>query len=354
MRFYILFSVWCSAFAWSSPQWPVQDQHLIFLFQDMNEEIYAFLPGDDEPLFDYAFKREGFARIDSAGALLPAQGRFTAPNQGKTLPQAMKDAAGFCLQVHLDLPDVSTPQTILALARDGKTPDFALTQSGKSLQFSLKTDAGIRTATTPLPSTKNIRLAVSADASGLIMYINGRRVAASEGDASGYSTWSGGQLTLGNGAPGKPGWPGRLDGLALFTAPQAEAAIAADDTAFTQIIKQRRAPFTMQLSAKLVAKSKLPTLKDISPYTESLAVFEYEIVEITQGMYLLDRIRVVHWTILGGQYTPYRDVALGTVAKMTVESFRDNRQLKTINISDTLPVDRNNDNYYDAGGLALK
>jgi hypothetical protein len=266
----------------------------------------------------------------------------------------MKEADGFCLQVHLELPEVTAPQTILTLAGDGHPADFALVQTKGALQFTLNTAAGAHTVTTPLPQNKDVRLAVSADAKGLTLYLNGKKVASSPGDASGTGNWHGGQLTLGNGSPGKPGWAGCLDGLALFTASLNAQAIAADDAAYAQILKSRRAPFSMQLKAKLVAKSKLPTLKDISPYTESLAVFEYEIVEITKGMYLLDRIRIAHWTILGGQYTPYRDVPLGTISELTVEPFRDNRQLKTVNISDTLPLDPNNDNYYDAGGLAIK
>ena len=343
-----------SSFSWSASEWPAEEDHLIFLFQDMNEEIYAFLPGDDEPLFDYGFKREGFATTSASGALQPAQGRFIAPNQGKTLKAAMTDAKGFALQVHVTTPkDMAGKQVILTLGSQGGEPDFALYQEGSSLSFSLNADAGRLNATAPLPSS-DCRLAVSADAGGLTLYVNGQQVTRVKGNGGSYTNWSGGELTIGAGEPGRAGWHGQLDGLALFTKSLDAETIAADSKAFSQMQSMRREPRQLYLKARLVAKSKLPTLKDISPYSESLAVFEYEIVEVTKGMILANRIRIAHWTILGGQYTPYRDAPIGTVTEMVVEPFRANRQLKTVNMSDSLPLDPKGDNYYDASRMALR
>ena len=69
--------------------WPGNDESLLFLFQNANEEIFAFLPGSDDPLFDYALNKEGYAQINSVGALKTRAGqiRCTQSRQKRFAPQ---------------------------------------------------------------------------------------------------------------------------------------------------------------------------------------------------------------------------------------------------------------------------
>jgi hypothetical protein len=95
----------------------------------------------------------------------------------------------------------------------------------------------------------------------------------------------------------------------------------------------------LEVTARLVARSRVPTLRDISPYREALIVCEYEVEEpaappgrAAPGR----RLRVAQWAILGGERQPIAEVPIGTRQRLVLEPFAAHRQLEEHYLADTL------------------
>ena len=179
-----------------------------------------------------------------------------------------------------------------------------------------------------LPKSKTVHVAFSAGPKGLMLYFNGKQIGTPSKPGGNFDHWQNGEFVLGSGNHQESGFDGSLEAIAFFTSVLSDVEINTDHQAYQKLIAKRQAPTSITLRAKLVSKSTLPTLADISPYTESLAVFDYQIESISSGMYLMNTIRVAHWSILDAAYTPLRDAKPGTIVEMTIEPFSANRQLK--------------------------
>jgi len=88
--------------------------------------------------------------------------------------------------------------------------------------------------------------------------------------------------------------------------------------------------------ARLAATSKVPTLSEISPYRQALAVYEYEVLETVRGRPVGDRVRVARWGILAGDTLPEARLRPGHGERLTLEPFTANPQLEGVFLSDTL------------------
>jgi hypothetical protein len=87
---------------------------------------------------------------------------------------------------------------------------------------------------------------------------------------------------------------------------------------------------------RLRALSPLPSLAEISPYREALAVDEVEVVRSISGPPLAQPgLRVARWAILDGQIVPSRRV--GETFRLVVEPFAAQPQLEPYYLADRLP-----------------
>ena len=91
------------------------------------------------------------------------------------------------------------------------------------------------------------------------------------------------------------------------------------------------------VEATLLARSEAPSLQEITPYREALAVSEYRIERVVEGVYSGERVRVAHWSILDGRIRgTNRRSKIGDSRRLTLEPFADNRQLESLYVADTL------------------
>ena len=332
--------------------WPSRSQQTVFQFQTAFDEMVAYGESSQEPIFNYALEAEGFARIDSSGRLVLGHGRFKAPGQDRVLAKQLKTTGEFGLQVFLAPPaeQPSSEAVILALG-----DNFQLSQKGKHLQFRLNKGGGsYGTLSGPLPKDpdqtgQGCHVAVSLKAGQLSMFINGRATPTMGGLSRGTVPWDEGPLSLGSGAPDKPGWDGRLEGLVLSTEGFSAESVGADYRAYGEMVAVRKPPTTLHLKGKLTAKSQVVSLEDLSPYSESLSVFEYSIVNVSKGFYLLNKVRVAHWVVLGNRHLPIAQLEPGQTVDMVLEPFSANPQLKNVHFSDTLDIDFDLDLYFATG-----
>ena len=97
------------------------------------------------------------------------------------------------------------------------------------------------------------------------------------------------------------------------------------------------------MRATLLAKSPTPTLDEISPYREALAVYEYQGLEGAR-----ERLRVAHWVRLDGEVLPVTSRRVGESYELRLEPFAQQPQLESVYLGDEL-VKSSSPLFFDVG-----
>ena len=131
-------------------------------------------------------------------------------------------------------------------------------------------------------------------------------------------------IMLGSGEPIRTAWnqPG-CEGW---------SAVAVD------LAKRKTLP-RIEVQATLIAKSKIPEPREMTPYRNALIVNEYNVEKVLKGTYAGKTIRVAQWGMLDLKPTPLAAQAPGTSVKLVLETFADHDELVPELISDTLKED---------------
>ncbi len=103
------------------------------------------------------------------------------------------------------------------------------------------------------------------------------------------------------------------------------------------------------LKVKLVAKSKLPTLEDISPYREALVFYEYNLQKRLDGDFKGKKLRVAHWAIYDNQPQPIAKIKVGSSQTLKLYPYQQFKELESLYTSDTLALDLDVPLYHDIG-----
>ena len=131
-------------------------------------------------------------------------------------------------------------------------------------------------------------------------------------------------------------WSGRLEGVALYGRLLGPEEVRENYLRYRKEQEERRAVRQWLVAARLRAKSAIPTLEEISPYRQALVAFDVDVEQVIEGELEARRLRVVHWAILDGETLPVASTAPGSTVRLHLELFRDNPQLESHFLSDTL------------------
>lgn len=110
----------------------------------------------------------------------------------------------------------------------------------------------------------------------------------------------------------------------------------------------------IELSVELTAKSKLPTLEDISPYREALVFYEYKLDKRLDGEFKAKKLRVAHWAIYDNQPQTIGQLEIGDTQKLELYPYKQFKELESIYTSDTLELDPDIPLYHDIGQKILE
>ncbi len=110
----------------------------------------------------------------------------------------------------------------------------------------------------------------------------------------------------------------------------------------------------IELRVELVAKSKLPTLEDISPYREALVFYEYKLKKRLDGEFRGKKLRVAHWAIYDNQPQSIGQFKIGTSRTLELYPYQQFKELESIYTSDTLELDADIPLYHDFGQKILE
>ena len=110
----------------------------------------------------------------------------------------------------------------------------------------------------------------------------------------------------------------------------------------------------IELRVELVAKSKLPTLEDISPYREALVFYEYRLKKRLDGEFKGKKLRVAHWAIYDNQPQPIGKAKIGSSQELELYPYQQFKELESLYTSDTLELDPDIPLYHDIGQKILE
>lgn len=327
--------------------WPAGRDGLVFLWETADAPNRVV---DQSVERSFPVNRTGEARVDPYHRMDLGAGSFTAsPEAAEAIVAGVKRTNQLTLEATVETRTARQNAPIVSLAGAGpQKANLVLAQQGEDLVLRLMLARhGLEEHTVPLGKLlpgRPTHVLVSYRPGRLDAYRDGEPAAGRdlEGD---FFRWRPRPLVFGASLrDGGGAWSGFLEGVAFYG--RAFSPEEAGESARRYLEKVARRPEVpvQRLRGRLVARSRTPTLQDISPYREALAVYEYEAGQ--------ERVRVAHWVILDGRTLPVTNRKEGETVGLVLTPFARNPQLESIFLSDTLPPDRDRQGtalYYDAG-----
>lgn len=332
--------------------WPLGRGDLLFVWRTADAANLIF---DRRRGLERSFPvdHHGFARLDHYFRLDLGEGYAEVAEVGA---RAVLEGAQGANAVAVEL--VATPrradQRGALFAFSGgrpKTRNLVLRQEGRELVVELLT-AGWgpvenRFELGPLASDPGrtevpVHLLVTYRPGRLAVYRDGEPLLETSDAQGDFFHWQRRPLRLGGEAGDEATWEGTLEYVAIHrrfvSAEEARASFERSRAA------RRARPDVAQarVRAVLVERTPTPTLAEITPYHEALAVDLWRIEE-THGKETLDgaltpgkTVRVARWAILDDRETPASRRRVGEVAELDLELFSKNPQLRRTYLGERL------------------
>ncbi|NJL28599.1 MAG: LamG domain-containing protein [Thermoanaerobaculia bacterium] len=171
----------------------------------------------------------------------------------------------------------------------------------------------------------------------MVYFLDGEPKLETAAIQDGFFHWKPRPMLLGNEWEAARPWHGTIEGVAVY-ARFLSADEARENARRYRELREKRPPVArLRVAAELLAVSKTPTLAEISPYREALAVYEYRVVKVLEGSYAETTLRVVHRVLDDGERLPAAELKPGTRAELGLEPFSAQPQLESLYRSETLP-----------------
>ena len=321
--------------------WPV-DRDGLLLMWETGDSANLVLAADGEVEQSVILQAHGTARLDHDWALRPNGGRFSVP---KEIANRIRWACQATYELTVEAvvePQPADRRTGVILGMAQGQQNFVLYQEGDALLMSIRVksrgpDAAPEVRLTELPPGKKSHVAITYSPGRLVAYLNGEQIASTSEIQGGFFHWQTLPVTIGNDARGRAPWHGTLEGVAIYNRELSAEEVRENAARQRQRLDARRDVPQSALRVERVRCSAVPTLEEIAPYREALAVCDYRVVETLEGEYDHPSARVAQWVIQDGQRASLQPADDGAGGSIVVERFGDNPQLESLYLSDTLP-----------------
>jgi len=324
--------------------WPSNREGLVFAWQTANDTI-AVSHSISGKAHTFTLKPRGGARLDHDFGMVTWEGAFLAKDADQHLTKTLKASGELTVEATIKPLGTHTGKaSIIAFSTGPTVGNFILGQDRDQLVFGLRTadekggDHVRRANLCSRSSGKKIHITVAHRQGKTCCYIDGRRVATTDKFEGDFSSWTQHHLTFGDQWSGGRSWNGTIEGVAIYSRTLGIEEVRANYEAYRGIAASRPPVQVWSVSARLLAKSDMPTLKQIAPYREALALYEYEVAEADDDLAAGTVIRVAHWVLLDGDKQPAAALTPGTVVSLRLSALDRNKQLKSNFMSDTLDL----------------
>lgn len=326
--------------------WPSRRNGLRFLWESAKAANVTYDVRQARPVF-HRMLRDGQAMFDRHGSLRLDGGWFRAAGLRSEEPVAGGGREGVSLELTFRTADPNQFRNPLAggvIVTVGS--QFTIMQQGDRLIVEGMTRDGNRFTRmiAQLAGAEPHHLIVTHTPGHLVGYLDGNQVVVEANQAQGPLTVTG---PLHVGDP-ELTWRGSVEGVAVYDRALSVEEIGHNFAAYRKRIDARPKVPRLEVEAKLVATSTVPTFASVAPYREALVVYEYEIVKTTKGEHEGKKLRVAHFGLVNAQPTTIAKAQVGATSRLVLEKFTDRPDLADTLLSDTLPEDFEAVLYVDA------
>ncbi|MFP3939195.1 MAG: LamG-like jellyroll fold domain-containing protein [Thermoanaerobaculia bacterium] len=341
--------------------WPAVREGLVFLWQTGNSPN---LVPDPETGADRAFNLEaqGRARLDHDFAMVLSGGSFVAPAEAAArLVRAAQRTNELTLEATLTpapTPAEAAPEglrPIVTSSSPNGRRNVTLGQEGRSLVLRLRTGATGPEADRPqvelfeLEPGRTDHVVVTYTPGRLRAYRNGEPVQESHAIRDSFAPhWAVRDLVFGAEPGGGGDWAGTLEGVAVYDRVLSPELVRENASLYRSLRERRPEVPRTVVRARLLESSPVPSLREISPYRQALAVQAYEVTGPPESDLAGRRIHVARWVILDGEVHAPGQLRPGAVERLVLEPFDANRQLEGVYLSESLEGSADGELYYAA------
>jgi hypothetical protein len=182
-------------------------------------------------------------------------------------------------------------------------------------------------------------------------YVDGKELAWAE--VGRLADWGDGELRFGG--IGDRAWRGRVEGVAIY-----DRALGADEVRRNHelyVAKLAARPHLphVEVEAKAVALSAIPTKRQMTPYRDALVVNEFEVTKVVGAskdwptpLMVGQRIRVAQWGVVEDVRMELKDLKAGDGRRMVLEIYEKHpEKIEEIMTSNTLAIDADEPLFYE-------
>jgi len=307
------------------------------------------------PIYGGTLSARGLARIDRRGVLLIDRGRFIVEQAGPVWAATLAENQGFTIEIAGRCSSIEGAGTILSFESEDTVPTLRIVQVKGEGLFFLAQERNGTTLQLPMSaesSSVDFHCVLMYDGHGTL-HLSDRISSRSPSVTLSLPRTTAPQLILGGTLSGADGWNGVLERVVLYPDVLPAEAVSATFRDAKESKDEDPHLDRLLIDAELIAKSTIPTLDELSPYTHALSIFEYRVKRVLTGTLVGDRVYVAHWIVMDSIRLPFADTALGSQHVLTLEQFADQLQLQSTHISDSVVDDFDRPLFFDAGGASL-
>jgi hypothetical protein len=334
-----------------APRWPSDRRGLAFLWETADQGNLVTHPehGGDTT---YALTPRGRAWLDRHQAMVLDGGAWIAGDDaGSSIVELVRRSAQLSLELTLTPRRLDQQGTLVALAAPRGRPNLVLAQHGRALRLQLRLEGQVHAAeVAQLDAARAAHLVVTYSPGRLVAYLDGREVLASEAAQGDFFQWKPTPLLFGDRGAGGSAWAGTLEGVAIYDRALAADEVAENHRRYVRERESRLAVAALRIRGTLLRSSRVPSLEQIAPYREALAVHEVRVDQTLAGTPPGPVVRVARWVILDGAEQPAARQPSGTQLELQLEPYAAQPQLEPLYVSDDLGPQPAGPLLYDAGG----
>lgn len=328
-------------------RWPGSREGLVYLFEtgDKSNQVPSV---DGRPERGYTIRPRGRAWLNHDHAMTLAGGSYLVDEANDDLLAACRRSNQMTVEAVIRPArlDQSGPARIVTFSSSSGSRDFTLGQERDRLIFRLRTtrtgENGVNPESTvcTISTEAPLHVAITYRPGQLVGYLDGEEVYRGDDVQGDFSNWAPQHLILGDEYEGNRRWAGTLEGVAIYNRALEPGEIGRDAAGYRRVLQSRKAVPQVEVTARLVAKSPVPTLAEIKPYRDALMVSKYRVTSVVRGTLKDREVLVTQWALLDGQPQPAASRAPGVEARMILEPFEANPQLARFVCKDGFDGDR--------------
>ena len=141
-------------------------------------------------------------------------------------------------------------------------------------------------------------------------------------------------------------WEGAVQGIGIYARALPAAEIEANAATWETRVAERKPTARVVLKGKLVETTTLKTKTEIGAYNRAIAVYTYEVEEVSEGEFAAPKVLVNHWYYMDDTFLTSMPREIGKSYSLTIEPAADHPQIES-ELTDYEGLDFDSPVYFD-------